>query len=245
MNTATDAVDHHVSNFALDRLASGTLDAGARATTEAHLAACPSCRQRQQHLADDRARFSADADFLARLAPPADVADVADNVVAFPLRRRLLQAVVPVLAAAATVTIMLRPAAVDETTTKGGAIHEAFVQGATGTRSVVDGARVQAGDVVQFTRTATTAGYVGLFSIDGRGTFSRFVPADGPTLVALQAGTRVALPQSVQLDGTPGAERFVIVDCDRAIAVDVAANAARTGASPDGCVVVQHRLEKP
>lgn len=235
-----EPMPEHASNFALDRLIAGTGDVAMNAKVKAHLEHCSSCRERHRTLEEDRARFAPDAALLERLAGPAQAEA---KVIPFRARARLVQGLVPALAAAALLFVVTRRPG-DETATKGGAIYEVFVKDANGTRAVTRGAVVHPGDVVQVTRTGTSAGFVGLYCVDGAGSFTRFIPQDGQQLAAIQAGAQVALPQSIQLDDTPGTERFIMVDCDQPTAAALAEELAKGGSLQPGCSVIQTSLEK-
>jgi hypothetical protein len=231
----------HLSNFQLDRLAAGTLDDPTVARVQAHLAVCGACQARRQALDDDRARFVPDPALRALLAAaPAP----ASNVIPFRARMRGLAMAAPALAAAAALVVAVTRDSGDETSTKGGARYEFFVADDTGLRPAPRGATVQANDVIQVARSGEDAAFVGLFSVDGAGVFTRFVPADGAVLAAIAAGERVTLPQSVRLDATPGTEEFVVVECTAPVDVAMAEAAARGGSVPSGCVSTRHPLEK-
>jgi hypothetical protein len=68
-----------------------------------------------------------------------------------------------------------------------------------------------AGDAIQIFYASKTDQYVSLFSIDSRGGISFYQPDEHSSLCSIRtgAGSKVAYPKSIQLDGTPGGELVV------------------------------------
>jgi hypothetical protein len=89
--------------------------------------------------------------------------------------------------------------------------------------ALADGARAEAGDVIQISYVAGAARYGAIFSIDGRGTVTWHLPsAAGPGVESPQVrpGGEVPLATAYELDDAPGFERFFLVTSDKPFALD-------------------------
>jgi hypothetical protein len=94
------------------------------------------------------------------------------------------------------------------------------------TESVLPGDALSAGDVVRFLVSTPEPGFVFVLGLDAAGTVSPHSPAVGVP-GPLPAGRAQALPGSVILDETLGAERFLLLHCNDASNVDVVVQAGR------------------
>jgi len=71
-----------------------------------------------------------------------------------------------------------------------------------------DGDSVKPGDRIRFEVDAPKAGYVAIFGVDGSGKVTLYYP-DGPTAAKYDPEDRL-MPGAIQLDATPGDERFML-----------------------------------
>jgi hypothetical protein len=94
------------------------------------------------------------------------------------------------------------------------------------TEPLIAGDALAAGDVLRFVVSTSEPGYAFLIGLDAAGSVSAYFPAVG-TPASLPAGRSQALPGSVVLDATLGAERFLLLHCNEATNVDVVAQAGR------------------
>ena len=125
------------------------------------------------------------------------------------------------LAAAAAVALVLirRPAVNDQgddIQTKGGI---ALVIHTAGGSTLATGDSVAAGERIRFEVAGTQAGFVAVIGTDSAGTRTVYYPYGGSQAVAIGDRDRV-LPGAIQLDATPGDERFVAVFSTRPFALD-------------------------
>jgi hypothetical protein len=77
-----------------------------------------------------------------------------------------------------------------------------------------DGARYRRGDLLQLAYVAGGRPYGMIASVDGKGTVTLHLPAEGGPAPRLEAGKEIALPSAFELDATPGFERFVFITAD-------------------------------
>ncbi len=89
---------------------------------------------------------------------------------------------------------------------------------------------VAPGDQLRFEVIAPRRGFVAIIGVDGTGSPSIYVPDTGTKPRAYDPKSDRVLPGAIELDETPGDERFFALWSERAFAVDVvaAAVAART-----------------
>jgi hypothetical protein len=86
--------------------------------------------------------------------------------------------------------------------------------------------RVRAGDAIRFLVSAPRAGHLVILGLDAAGQVSVYV-ADGDDAHKIDRGTRQAMPGSIILDATPGAERLVALECEARFPVAQAVDAGR------------------
>ncbi len=216
------------SELALER----HLLAPERSPIAGHLSACPSCAARlttMQRQGEDFARFVYPATVEAVEAAAGSRWSALGA-----WRRRLV--LVPVLAVAAAVFLLVRPAAPPDDylgVKGGGALGLAvFVQEGTTSRLAVDGVAVQAGAALRFRVRASRPCHLWLLSLDARGQVSRLYPAQGEGGAFLERSAD--LPGGAVLDGQPGPERVVAICTPAPWAWADAEAAVRTAAGGPG-----------
>jgi hypothetical protein len=106
------------------------------------------------------------------------------------------------------------------------------------------GDSVRPGDRIRFEIGATKPGYVAVIGIDGSGKPSIYHPDGGTAPAAFDPANRL-VPGAIELDATPGAERFIVLYSDRPFAFDVVVPAlAMNSALPPGISKAEVVLEK-
>jgi hypothetical protein len=155
-----------------------------------------------------------------------------------PAKRSWLRWFVPVsaLAAAAAVVLVVIRRGNDGTTERGDDIQvkgddiSLVVHRATGDGStrLVTGDAVRPGDRIRFEINATKPGFVAIIGIDGTGQPSIYHPDHGTAPVAFDPKDHV-LPGAIELDATPGDEKFFAIYGERPFAFDVVLPALATG----------------
>lgn len=243
-----------LSDFKLDELVAGELDAAASREARAHVAACPSCAGRSAAREAERDAFQAEAPSFAELAELAARAGakapeqgapskVVPLAAPRPRGRRLLVAAGSVaaagaIAAAAAFALFFRvdPAgdvAGDGTRIKGGARVGFFVKRGDAVARGASGERVAPGDALQLTYTTQAPAHLAVLSVDASGAASVYYPA-GPRAERIEPGREVPLPSSVVLDDTLGEERIFALFCADPIEIEPvrAALAARPASLP-------------
>ncbi|MCB9759255.1 MAG: hypothetical protein H6739_05405 [Alphaproteobacteria bacterium] len=117
---------------------------------------------------------------------------------------------VPVLAAAVVVMVMVLPGEDTRTTrAKGDVDLDFLVMRGGAVEPGEEGEVLRAGDRIQFTYRADGLDSLVLLSVDGEGTLSVFYPAQGDIPVSIIPGDRHVLQGSIVLDDAPGPELFV------------------------------------
>lgn len=233
------AIGARVPDLILEQYALGELSAEQKAELDSALASDASLRLR---LAELRASDEA----ILEAAPPAKMAAAvrrrmlaaapsprAKDRVAFRPASFLLfpaAAAVLVLVGAAMALGLLFPGAGDATRPKGGATGlSIYKKDGSGTRELRDGQAAKAGEVLQLRYGAGGVAYGAIFSLDGRGTLTRHLPADGARDALsprLEAGG-ASLPAAYELDDAPLFERFFLLSSNRAFDLAAAAAALR------------------
>ena len=234
-----------LSDWLLERLALGELDAATAADVRQRLAA-------EGRTVDDViARVAASNQELMEQHPPATtVAAIrrraAATAAAQPARRRMFVWGAPLaLAAAAAAALMIaRPwrsgagavstkdvpvEALEYIGVKGDLALHVYRHGAAGDERLRDGARATRGDLLQLAYASKTGGYGVLLSIDGARKVTLHLPeADAGKAAQLRDGRVVQVPSAYQLDDAPDFERFFFVTAAEPFDVAPIVAAART-----------------
>ena len=238
-----------LSDWLLERLALGELDAASAADVRQRLAA-------EGRTVDDViARVAASNQELMEQHPPeTTVAAIRRRAAAAtaaaavrPVRRRVFVWGAPLaLAAAAAAALMIarpwRSGAVTTTDVKdvpvealeyigvkGDLALHVYRHGAAGDERLRDGARAARGDLLQLAYASKTGGYGVLLSIDGARKVTLHLPeADAGKAAQLRDGRVVQVPSAYQLDDAPDFERFFFVTAAEPFDVAPIVAAART-----------------
>ena len=83
-----------------------------------------------------------------------------------------------------------------------------------GSETMADGAIARAGDLLRLGYPAVPQVYGAILSVDGRGTITRHLPANGARAALLAHGRLNLLDAAYELDDAPGWERFYFVTAD-------------------------------
>jgi hypothetical protein len=170
-----------------------------------------------------------------------------------PARRSWLRWFVPAgaLAAAAAVILVVvkrgddpgRPP--DELSVKGDDISLVvhLASGETSKR-LASGDKVHAGDRIRFELGGVKPGFVAVIGIDGSGQPTIYHPDGGAQPTAFDPASRL-VPGAIELDATPGSERFFAVYSERPFAFEVVVPALATSAAlPPGISKSEIVLQK-
>ena len=223
----------------VERLALGALDAAAAADVRRRLAA-------EGRDADaELAALATSSREILEAHPPARLAAAVRARAAEAKRpRRWLAALPLVLAGAAAVVLVARPAprgpdavtlrraatsSPSPPTIKGPAKVHVYRHGKDGDAKLSDGAPAASGDLVQLTYNAGETGSFGaLLSIDGRGQVTLHLPEAGAALAPrLSPKGEVKLPSAYELDDAPSFERFFLVSSEAPFPLAAVLDAAR------------------
>jgi hypothetical protein len=151
------------------------------------------------------------------------------------------------VAAAAAVILVVRPRGDkvvdddDDIRTKGGGIT--FVIHAK-SRELATGDAVAAGEKIRFEIGAPKPGYVAVVGIDGRGATTIYYPFGATAPAAYDPAATRLLPGAIELDATPGAERFYAIYSAQTFAIDAVVPAIREAKPPAGVSTAEVVLEK-
>jgi hypothetical protein len=224
------------SEFTLERWRFGELAASAaEAPLLAHIEACPDCRRRQAELA------AADQPGLDTAAIWASAAGARDARPKTRWRFLTLQWAGAAFAGAAIATTLgvlvqamapgLRlPSPESEALTKGGPFQLGVIaKRRDGSILRLDpGAQVAPGDDLRFeVFTSWTKADIAMVMLDSAGRVSQIAPARRQS-IALASGRKVLLDETVELDGSLGIERIILVACRHSLDVaDVVSSARR------------------
>jgi hypothetical protein len=135
-------------------------------------------------------------------------------------RRPWLRFLVPAMLvpAAALVLLAVKPswltrgaAGRSSISIKGGLVVETYCKRGDQIFPARDGQDFLAGDRLRFAYTAARPGYLVLFGVDDQGTVFPYYPEGALVGFHAEAGARVLLPDSVELDGHHGWERIYAV----------------------------------
>jgi hypothetical protein len=244
------------SDLTLDRLILGEVDERERVLLTAHLAGCASCGGRSVALAEDRAKYVANAP-LANLAADAVArAEKKNDTRTLLLRRFFLP--FGLVGAMALVSVFM--AGRRETRTKGEFSLSAYVlhpeRGGEGSLHLGD--PLHPGDKLQFRYNGARNGHLAIVAVDERGEVSVYYPPQG-VAAPVTAGHDVPLSSAVELDATLGREVIVGLRCEAPVPVEAIAAAARKAvadarargaAAPDlgplglACAETRHQITK-
>ncbi len=171
-----------------------------------------------------------------------------------PEKRSWLRWLIPAsaLAAAAAVTLVVIRRGSDEPglppdnlQVKGDSIS-LVVHLASGDRSkrLVTGDAVHAGDRIRFELDGMKPGFVAVIGIDGSGQPTVYHPERGSAPTAFDPSNRL-VPGAIELDATPGAERFFAIYSERPFAFEVVLPALAAGSAlPSGVSKAEVVLQK-
>jgi hypothetical protein len=172
-----------------------------------------------------------------------------------PEKRSWLRWFIPVsalAAAAAVILVVIRrgndgtdTGNIDDIQVKGDditlVVHRASGDGST---RLVTGDAVQSGDRIRFELNAGKPGFVAIIGIDGTGTPTIYHPDQGTAPIAFDPATKL-LPGAIELDATPGDEKFFAIYGERPFSFDVVVPALATGtALPPGLSKAEVVLHK-
>jgi anti-sigma factor RsiW len=102
-----------------------------------------------------------------------------------------------------------------------------------GSETMADGAIARAGDLLRLGYPHVTQAYGVILSVDGRGTVTRHLPANGARAALLGHDRVNLLNAAYELDDAPGWERFYFVTADTAFDVEPVVAAVRQLAARD------------
>jgi hypothetical protein len=142
--------------------------------------------------------------------------------------RRWLKLLVPVLLvpAAAALLLVARPVLHDRAGVKGSLIIETYCKRGEAVFLAVDGAEFLSGDRLRFAYTVAKPGFLLVFGMDDRGVLFPYYQEQSLLGVPVEAGSRVLLPGSVELDGHRGWERIFAMWSEGALREDLVRRAA-------------------
>ncbi len=232
-----------ISDLRFDQWRAGDAAAAEQQAFKAHLASCARCRERQEMLADARARFDA-----SRLATPAWLSGSGVHAER-PLSRRTRTLGLASLAAAAACALFMLPeqGLSPASRTKGNPYLTYYVKRGD---VVLQGASAQVlmpADRIRFAYSTPRAQHLAILSLDATAHASVYYP-DADQAAPIEPGTNVLLPSAIELDATLGQELIVAVFCEQPIAVAPlreALQARRTPLRvPPGCTTHQLQLTK-
>jgi hypothetical protein len=235
MSEPTHTPGEHMSAFQVDEWNAGDASPEAHQKHAAHLAQCDTCRARVDEAARRAQAFLSEVPDLNALQARATRAQARS---AAPRRTRArFAAVAGGLALAAAVLLMLRLPPEPITRDKGAEHLIAYVKRGDRVTRVTYGEAVRAGDRLRFGYSSDRDGFLAVFGWDGR-VLQRYHPSAGEVTVAAPAGRDVALDFAVELDATPGTERFYGVFCHSATLLETVRSALASAApAPAGCHV--------
>jgi hypothetical protein len=120
-----------------------------------------------------------------------------------------------------------------------------YRKGAAGNERLLDGARATRGDLLQLVFQSSSGGHGVLLSIDGARKVTLHWPeSDAGKAAPLTAGAELPLPSAYQLDDAPGFERFVFVRASQSFDVAPVMAAAR-GLAARGAAARREPLALP
>jgi hypothetical protein len=203
--------DHCLSDLTIDQLLAGELSGQAKGVEAlAHVAVCESCRARRDEIQAERPLMP-EARLFDKLGTPP---------IHPPSHRRTVPIVIGLLAVAAGILVLVRPAppapsdSTGQTRLKGGDIGLEVLVHRSGQRAepLLPDVPLHPGDVLGFRVRSQRGGYLAIVSIDGAGKVSSYVPAPGVPVPHVAPGEQ-ALEGAVKLDGVLGRETLFAVIC--------------------------------
>ena len=214
------------SEFTLERLRFGEL-AGSpeESLVVAHLDGCVECRGRERSLAEAPSPTLDGAAIWAL----GSARRRGTRELSWHLPRLRWAAVALVGAAAAASVAFLLPRQSPDILTKGSAAKLGIIAKRRdgSTMRLESGARLSPGDRLRFeVSTTLPRASIALVLVDGAGAVTRLAPGEGQSL-SIASGKRVLLAEAVELDGTLGVERIVLVACGHAVDADEVVARAR------------------
>jgi hypothetical protein len=143
-------------------------------------------------------------------------------------RRRWLRFLTPALLvpAAAALLLLARPLssgrdAPGPIATKGGFVVETYLKRGALVRQATDGQDFLAGDRLRFAYTSDRAGYLLVFGVDDQSKIFPYYPEAALAGFYAEAGARILLPGSVELDAHHGWERVFALWSEQQLTDDV------------------------
>ena len=204
------------SEFALERLRFGELTGSPEeGQLTAHLAGCPTCRQRRDILAQAESPILDTSAIWAR--GTARRGEAAQPSRSWFRPRWAIGSLLGASAVAAVALLVPRPAT--DITTKGSAAKLGVIaKRLDGTTTRIEsGARLSPGDRLRFevfSRLPRVS--IAIVMVDSTGAVTRLAPRQGTSL-SIAGGQRILLDEAVELDGALGPEEIVLVACGHAL----------------------------
>ena len=213
----------HLSDYLLDRLAPGDLDAEREARAREHLETCDECRSRKQD------HEAAAAELLGQEAPEAFARRIAARRAERdrPRPARLWGAG---LAAAAVLVLAFGLVLQDSeptVRTKGGADLSFFVSEGGKGRPGLPGETLHMGDRIRLAVESADHAYVFVISVTGDGEVTPLYPEGSGASIQLSGEGQTLLDGSVILDDHRGDERLFALFSDRPLTAEEVTAAAR------------------
>jgi hypothetical protein len=151
-------------------------------------------------------------------------------------RRRWLRFLAPALLvpAAAALLLLVRPRIEALDQVKGELVVETYVKRGAKVRLAVDGQDFLEGDRLRFAYTSGHAGYLLVFGVEDQGKIFPYYHDAALEGMYVEAGARILLPGSVELDNHRGWERIYAIFSDRQLPDDVVRRAVEAGLAAAG-----------
>lgn len=210
-------------DWLLERYRLGEVTADERARVDRAMAADP-----QAMTARLAALEADDAQVLAAHPPARFAASVKAQATAPVADRRWMFPVIALTAVAALAVVVWPRVTTDEDVLRekgGAATLSLFRMTSQGPQPLVDGARVQSGEIVQARYRVDQPGHAVVLSFDALGQVTVHSPAIGNDTRA-DAGAFVT-ERSFELDASPGFERFVLVTSSEPLSLEELTHAAQ------------------
>jgi hypothetical protein len=243
-----------VTAWQLDRYRLGELPPADAEAIRSALAVSPTLREQMAELE------RSDEEILAACTPRVAAANIRARLAATESARPLSRGIPrPALAGMAVLVIGLgvavlgpasRPSEVavlePDTTRVKGLLPQLllFRQTPAGPEALPEGALAHTHEVVQVLYQSAGQPYGVIVSVDGRGTVTVHLPAEGAQSARLNAGRPVALAAAYRLDDAPAFERFHFVTSPRPFAVAAVTEVARKHGA-GGAAASEARLPLP